>query len=87
MLIHVCVKSYSADLDQNLKRAYLEDPSFLSNMTQHQRNIISDAISREIKSKISDNYTLPVSAYIPEGLESLETLIYHHLFSICLYAR
>ncbi|TVY81388.1 Glutathione hydrolase proenzyme [Lachnellula suecica] len=54
-------------------RAYLGDPSFFSNLTQYQRDMISEETGGTIKNKIFDAHTLPVDAYNPEGLESLET--------------
>lgn len=37
--------------------------------------MIQEATAAEIRSKISDTHTLPVSAYDPNGLESLETSV------------
>ena len=37
--------------------------------------MIKEATAAEIRTKISDFQTLPVSAYDPNGLESLETSV------------
>ena len=58
------------------KRAQLGDPSFLSNMTVYQQEMLADNTAAEIRSKISDFHTLAVSAYDPNGLESLQTLVF-----------
>ena len=42
--------------------------------------MIQEATAAEIRGKISDTHTLPVSAYDPDGLESLETSV--HRFRI-----
>ncbi|KAH0564831.1 hypothetical protein GP486_001779 [Trichoglossum hirsutum] len=54
-------------------RVNLGDPSFVDNMDVYQQKMLRETTAAEIRSKISDLHTLPVSAYNPNGLESLET--------------
>jgi len=42
-------------------------------MDEYQNSMLSDDKAAEVRSKISDLHTLPVAAYNPDGLESLET--------------
>lgn len=55
------------------KRTKLGDPNFVDHMDLYQQQMLSDATIETIRSKISDEHTLPVSAYNPDGLESVET--------------
>ncbi|KAK2755576.1 hypothetical protein FQN54_006516 [Arachnomyces sp. PD_36] len=55
------------------QRAYLGDPFFVEGMTEFQEDMTKDATAAEIRSKISDYRTQNVSAYDPEGLESIDT--------------
>lgn len=55
------------------ERTSLGDPSFVPNLTRYQDEMLSEATAQYIHSKISDLRTLNVSAYDPEGIESLET--------------
>ncbi|KAK0616844.1 gamma-glutamyltranspeptidase [Immersiella caudata] len=54
-------------------RTQLADPSFFNNITEFEQSMISDATAAKIRSLISDQTTLPVSAYDPSGIEILET--------------
>lgn len=55
------------------ERADLGDPLFVGNISLFQNEMLSEKAAAEIRSKISDQHTLNVSAYDPSGLESLET--------------
>lgn len=52
------------------KRTKLGDPSFIDHMELYQQELLSDATIRTIRSKISDEQTLPISSYNPDKLES-----------------
>jgi gamma-glutamyltranspeptidase/glutathione hydrolase len=54
-------------------RSNLGDPSFLSNMSAFQDEMLTPRAAAETRRKISDWKTLNVSAYDPSGFESLET--------------
>lgn len=54
-------------------RSHLGDPSFVDGLPEYLDNMVTEATAAEARSKISDLHTLNVSAYDPEGLESLET--------------
>ena len=65
-------------LDEAMRFAYgqrteLGDPSFVEGLDEYQRRMLSDEVTAEIRSKISDTRTQNVSYYNPDGLESLET--------------
>src|SRR3569833_248989 len=65
-------------LDEAMRFAYgmrteLGDPSFVDGMQAYEDKMLSEATASEARGKISDLHTLNVSAYDPEGLESLET--------------
>ena len=55
------------------ERTSLGDPSFVKNLSLYQDEMLSEKTARYIRSKISDLKTLNVSAYDPDGIESLET--------------
>ena len=55
------------------ERTNLGDPLFVQNLSAYQDEMLADATARYIRSKISDLSTLNVSAYDPDGIESLET--------------
>ncbi|KAL1845440.1 hypothetical protein Daus18300_014536 [Diaporthe australafricana] len=52
-------------------RVNLGDPSFVSNLTQYQANMLSDEAAAEIRSKISDTATFNTSYYDPNGIDIL----------------
>jgi len=54
-------------------RSHLGDPSFVDGLHGYMDGMVTEATAAEIRGKISDLRTLNVSAYDPEGLESLET--------------
>ncbi|KAF2090814.1 gamma-glutamyltranspeptidase [Saccharata proteae CBS 121410] len=65
-------------LDEAIRFAYgertnLGDPAFVSGMSEYQQNMLSKNVTDTIRGKISDFHTQNVSAYDPDGLESLET--------------
>jgi gamma-glutamyltranspeptidase/glutathione hydrolase len=65
-------------LDEAIRFAYgersnLGDPSFQTNLTAYEAEMLSDQTASEIRSKISDFHTQNVSWYDPGGIESLET--------------
>ncbi|KAI9664986.1 MAG: hypothetical protein M1821_006434 [Bathelium mastoideum] len=55
------------------QRTELGDPYFVPGMQQYEDEMISAKVAAEVRAKISDAHTLNVSAYDPQGLESLET--------------
>lgn len=55
------------------ERTSLGDPLFVGNLSTYQDEMLSNVTARFIRNKISDLRTLNVSAYDPEGIESLET--------------
>lgn len=62
-----------SDLKQ---RAKLGDPLFVEGMDEYQADILKKPTIDRIRSKISDNRTQNVSAYDPQGIESLKTWVY-----------
>lgn len=65
-------------LDESIRFAYgertnLGDPSFVTNLTTYQQEMLLPETAKLIRAKISDAHTLNVSAYNPDGIESLET--------------
>ncbi|KAK7734429.1 hypothetical protein SLS57_000123 [Botryosphaeria dothidea] len=65
-------------LDEAIRFAYgerteLGDPDFVEGMDEYQKQMLSTNTSSLIRSKISDLHTQDVSAYNPDGIESLET--------------
>ncbi|OJJ66759.1 hypothetical protein ASPBRDRAFT_59549 [Aspergillus brasiliensis CBS 101740] len=63
-------------------RANLGDPSFLDGMDTYQKMMLADSTIEEIRRNISDQRTQAVSAYNPQGLESLETPGTSHIATI-----
>ena len=55
------------------ERTSLGDPLFVANLSAYQDEMLSKAAARSIWTKISDEHTLNISAYDPDGIESLET--------------
>ncbi|KAJ9602401.1 hypothetical protein H2200_012943 [Cladophialophora chaetospira] len=55
------------------ERTSLGDPLFVANLSTYQDEMLSNVTARYIRNKISDLRTLNVSAYDPDGIESLET--------------
>ncbi|KAF6828294.1 gamma-glutamyltranspeptidase [Colletotrichum plurivorum] len=65
-------------LDEAMRFAYgqrskLGDPLFVPGLEAYTKSMVAPATGAEIRTKISDFRTQNVSAYNPEGLESLET--------------
>ncbi|EKG14697.1 Gamma-glutamyltranspeptidase [Macrophomina phaseolina MS6] len=65
-------------LDEAIRFAYgerteLGDPDFVEGMDEYQKQMLSANTTSLIRSKISDFHTQNVSAYNPDGIESLET--------------
>ena len=65
-------------MDEAIRFAYgertdLGDPLFVANLSRYQDEILSAQTASLIRSKISDQHTLNISAYDPDGIESLET--------------
>ncbi|KAI1349303.1 gamma-glutamyltransferase 1 [Xylaria sp. FL0043] len=65
-------------LDEAMRFAYgqrseLGDPLFVEGLDAYEASILSNKTAAEVRSKISDFHTLNVSAYDPEGFESLPT--------------
>ncbi|OAX80643.1 gamma-glutamyltransferase [Emergomyces africanus] len=56
------------------QRTKLGDPSFVKGLAQYQDAMLKPSTAAEIRAKISDFHTQNISAYDPEGLESLETI-------------
>ncbi len=69
-------------LDESMKFAYgertkLGDPSFVNGTLTYETEMLSEAVAKEARAKISDTKTFNVSYYDPAGLESLETVSYY----------
>ena len=65
-------------MDEAIRFAYgertdLGDPDFVANMSRYQQEILSAETASIIRSKISDQHTLNLTAYDPDGIESLQT--------------
>lgn len=65
-------------LDEAMRFAYgqrseLGDPLFVEGLDAFQQSMLSQETAKAIRSKISDFHTLNVSAYDPQGFESLPT--------------
>lgn len=70
-MLYLYIPIRLADLWQ---RANLGDPSFIEGMGQYQEDMLKQSTTIDvIRGKISDFHTLNVSAYDPEGIESLDT--------------
>ncbi|BDD55489.1 hypothetical protein MPDQ_006061 [Monascus purpureus] len=61
------------------QRTKLGDPEFVDGLDTYQKNMLKDSTIAEIRRKISDFHTKNISAYDPEGFESLETPGTSHL--------
>ncbi|KAL8698462.1 MAG: hypothetical protein Q9201_006557 [Fulgogasparrea decipioides] len=55
------------------ERANLGDPLFVPGLDEYQSEMLNESTAARVRSEISDFRTLNVSAYDPNGLESLET--------------
>lgn len=55
------------------KRTKLGDPDFVDGLAEYQQSMLKDTAVAEVRKKISDHYSKNVSAYNPQGIESLET--------------
>ncbi|EME81579.1 uncharacterized protein MYCFIDRAFT_32768 [Pseudocercospora fijiensis CIRAD86] len=65
-------------LDQAMRFAFgqrmkLGDPSFVAHMDQFEDYMISTSTATDIRSRISDTHTLPLSAYNPDNMTSPES--------------
>ncbi|PGH29019.1 gamma-glutamyltransferase [[Emmonsia] crescens] len=63
------------------QRTKLGDPSFVPGLAEYEDNMLKKSTAAEIRAKISDQLTQDISAYDPEGLESLETPGTSHIVS------
>ena len=54
-------------------RADMGDPDFIAGILGFEQGLLSDAHGAEVRSKILDTTTQPVSAYDPKGLASIAT--------------
>ncbi|KAI3031098.1 unnamed protein product [Aspergillus niger] len=63
-------------------RTNLGDPFFLDGMDTYQEMMLADSTVEEIRKNISDQHTQAVSAYDPQGYESLETPGTSHIAAI-----
>ncbi|KAH8883697.1 gamma-glutamyltranspeptidase, partial [Thozetella sp. PMI_491] len=61
------------------QRTVLGDPAFVSKMDAYHDHMVDDATAIEIRSKSSDDHTLPVDEYNPDRLEVLSTPGASHL--------
>lgn len=59
------------------ERTNLGDPSFVNGTLTYETEMLSEAVAKEARAKISDTKTFNVSYYDPAGLESLETVRYY----------
>jgi gamma-glutamyltranspeptidase/glutathione hydrolase len=57
----------------NDQRTKLGDPAFVQDIVEYEAAMLDSATIDRIIAKISDNHTLPIAAYNPDGLESIET--------------
>lgn len=55
------------------QRSLLGDPSFVQGMDEYQAEMLSEATTSAVRAKINPQHTLNVSAYDPQGFESLVT--------------
>lgn len=55
------------------QRSELGDPSFVKGLDKYQADMLSDETANAVRAKLDDNRTQNVSAYDPDGFESLET--------------
>jgi gamma-glutamyltranspeptidase/glutathione hydrolase len=55
------------------QRTHVGDPGFVEGMDRYQSEMLNVTTAALIRSKISDFHTLNVSAYDPDGIESLDT--------------
>ena len=55
------------------QRANLGDPLFVPNLDEYQEEMMNETTAERNRGKISDQHTLDIAAYDPDGLESLET--------------
>ena len=53
------------------ERTQLGDPTFLPNITEFEKNMLTDKTAKEIRAKISDTTTFTTSYYDPQGIQSL----------------
>lgn len=61
------------------ERTNLGDPTFVSNLSAFQNEMLTDQAAADIRRKILDSRTLNVSAYDPSGIESRDTPGTSHL--------
>ncbi|OJD13648.1 gamma-glutamyltransferase [Emergomyces pasteurianus Ep9510] len=64
------------------QRTKLGDPSFVKGLAQYEDAMLNSSTAAKIRANISDLHTQNISAYDPEGLESLETHGTSHIVSI-----
>ncbi|KAJ5291817.1 Gamma-glutamyltranspeptidase [Penicillium angulare] len=55
------------------QRTQMGDPEFVPEMADYEHKMLKQSTVDDIRSKISDTHTLDVSAYDPDGIESLDT--------------
>lgn len=65
-----------------MQRAKLGDPLFVDGVDKYQEDLVSHATADETRRKILDDRTQNTSAYDPDGLESLETLVSQYIHQI-----
>ncbi|RAL15590.1 gamma-glutamyltransferase [Aspergillus homomorphus CBS 101889] len=63
-------------------RTNLGDPYFVDDLDLYQENMLDQSTINEIRGKISDSTTQNISAYDPQGLESLDTPGTSHIATI-----
>jgi hypothetical protein len=56
-----------------VQRSLLGDPAFVEGMGEYQEDILKKVTVDDVRSRISDARTQNVSAYDPDGFESLNT--------------
>ncbi|KAJ5096995.1 hypothetical protein N7456_007716 [Penicillium angulare] len=61
------------------QRTQMGDPLFVPDMADYEQKMLKQSTIDEIRGKISDTHTLDVSAYDPDGIESLDTPGTSHL--------
>ncbi|PVH80120.1 gamma-glutamyltranspeptidase [Cadophora sp. DSE1049] len=61
------------------ERTKLRDPGFHSEINAYQHAMVESKTAKQIREKISDDHTLPVQDYNPDGIENLPTPGTSHL--------
>ena len=55
-------------------RTFMGDPQYIGNMAAFEEAMISDVHAADVRSKISDDHTLPMKAYNPPGYDIVQNV-------------